>query len=120
MAHFAYMKNGFVSKVHVVENSVITDADGVEQEELGQEFLAGLHGYNPSDVIQCSYNANIRGNYPGVGYAYDEIEDAFIAPKPFESWVLDDNYDWVAPVARPDGDYMWNEGTQSWDPVSEA
>ena len=80
MAHFAHVVDGVVVGVHVVVNSVITDSDGVEQEALGQEFLAGLHGENPSDFIQCSYNGSFRGVYPGPGYSYDSVNDIFLPP----------------------------------------
>ena len=80
MAHFAHVVDGQVIKVHVVANPVITDENGDEQESLGQEFLAELWGYSPADVVQCSYNGSIRGVYPGVGYAYDEANDVFVAP----------------------------------------
>ncbi len=81
MAHFAYVQQGYVKTVHLVANPVITDEDGVEQEALGQAFLADLHGYNPDELVQCSYNANFRGVYPGPGYTYDPVADLFIAPE---------------------------------------
>jgi hypothetical protein len=81
MAHYAYVVHGVVQKVHVLANPVITDDDGVEQEALGQAFLADLHGYNPDELVQCSYNGNFRGIYPGVGYSYDRVTDVFIAPE---------------------------------------
>lgn len=80
MAHFAYVVDGVVHDVHVVVNAVIEDKNGVEQEALGQKFLAELHGYSPSQVIQCSYNGSFRGVYPGIGYTYDEVNDVFVAP----------------------------------------
>lgn len=80
MAHFAYVVNGTVEKVHVVANAVITDGDGVEQESLGQAFLSDLHGYSASDVVQCSYNASFRGVYPSRGWSYDATNDVFVAP----------------------------------------
>jgi len=80
MAHFARVIDGVVVQVHVVNNGVITDKNGVEQETLGQKFLADLHGYKPSELVQCSYNANFRGVYPGVGYSYDKALDVFVAP----------------------------------------
>lgn len=67
--------------------------------------------------IKTSYNGNIRKNYAGIGYTYDEARDAFIAPKPFESWVLnEDTCHWEAPVAYPtDGlMYEWDETTTDW------
>jgi hypothetical protein len=81
MAHYAYVVDGVVQKVHVLANPVLLDEDGVEQEALGQAFLADLHGYNPDELIQCSYNANFRGVYPGVGYGYDSVADVFVAPE---------------------------------------
>lgn len=80
MAHFAYVVNGLVENIHVVANEVITDSDGVEHESLGADFLAGLHGYDPASVIQCSYNGTIRGVYPSIGWAYDSDLDEFVFP----------------------------------------
>ena len=117
MAHFARVINGRVVKVHVLANPVITDDEGVEHEERGQTFLADLHGYEPEELIQCSYNGNFRAHYPGIGFTYDEERDAFIPPKPFESWVLDeDTCLWVAPVPYPeDGEsYTWDEDAGDW------
>jgi len=81
MAHYAYVVDGVVQKVHVLANPVLLDEDGVEQEALGQAFLADLHGYNPDELVQCSFNANFRGVYPGPGYTYDPVADLFIAPE---------------------------------------
>jgi hypothetical protein len=81
MAHFARVVDGVVQKVHVLANPVITDDDGVEHEEWGQVFLADLHGYNPDELVQCSYNGNFRGVYPGPGYTYDPVADVFVAPE---------------------------------------
>jgi hypothetical protein len=81
MAHFAYVVEGVVQRVHVLANPVITDSEGVEQEVLGQEFLANLHGLVAENFIQCSYNGNFRGIYPGVGYSYDPVTDVFTAPE---------------------------------------
>ena len=80
MAHYAYVVEGLVEGVYVLANPVITDSEGVEQEALGQEFLANLHGLVAENFIQCSYNANFRGIYPGVGYSYDPLTDVFTAP----------------------------------------
>jgi|LakMenEpi03Aug12_release.lakeMendotaPanAssembly.Ray.scaffolds.fasta_scaffold158521_2 hypothetical protein len=91
MAHFARVIDGVVVQVYVLANPVITDDEGFEHEEWGQAFLADLYGYEPEELIQCSYNANFRGIYPGVGYTYDEERDAFIPPKPEGAWVLDED-----------------------------
>ena len=80
MAYYARVIDGIVVKVHVVANPVITDGEGVEHEEWGQVFLANLHGYQPEELIQCSYNGNFRGVYPGVGFIYDSEIDEFVAP----------------------------------------
>jgi len=120
MAHFAKLGTGnIIEKVIVVHNSVITDNNGNEVEQLGVDFINKL--YNTRDVWkQTSYNGNFRKNYAGIGYTYDETRDAFIAPKPFNSWILnEDTCLWNAPVAYPQDDsrYSWNEQTLSWDIV---
>ena len=108
MAHFAEIKDNIVQRVLVIPDT---------QEHRGQEFLSNdlkLGG----TWIQCSYNNNIRKQFPGHGYIYNEEADVFIAPQPFPSWVLNDNYDWVAPVEMPtDGVYNWNEEEVRWDVV---
>jgi len=114
MAHFAKLKVGnIVEKVAVVSNDIATT------EQAGVDFLNNL--YKSRDVWkQTSYNNNIRKNFAGIGYTYDENRDAFIAPKPFDSWILnEDTCRWEAPVAYPnDGQrYIWNEQTKSWDLV---
>ena len=82
MAHFAKLENNIVIAVHSVVNEVLKDSNGVEQEQLGIDFLRNL--YNEPNAIwkQTSYNKNFRKNYAAIGYRYDEQEDAFIPPKP--------------------------------------
>ena len=80
MAHYARVIDGTVVKVHVLANAVITDSEGVEHEEWGQKFLANLHGYQPEELVQCSYNGNFRGVYPGVGFTFDPVADVFVPP----------------------------------------
>lgn len=80
MAHFARVVEGVVVQVDVVANPVITDEAGVEQEALGQEFLSGLYGFPAEQYVQCSYNGNFRGVYPGPGFTYDSVADVFVAP----------------------------------------
>mgnify|MGYP001050297689 CR=1 FL=1 len=80
MAHYAHVVNGYVRKIHVVANEVITDKNGVEQEKLGKAFLSKLWGYPSKELVQCSYNGNFRSVYPGPGFAYDPKLDQFIAP----------------------------------------
>ena len=80
MAHFAHVVDGFVTRPpHVVVNAVIENGDGIEVEALGQSFLADLWGGDPAEYVQCSYNGNMRGCYPGVGYTWDGID---FAPPP--------------------------------------
>jgi hypothetical protein len=123
MAYFAKLGTGnIVEQVISINNSVITDANGVEQEQLGNDFINKL--YNTRDVWkQTSYNNNIRKNYAGIGYSYDQTRDAFIPPKPFNSWILnEDTCLWEAPVAKPedDNEYNWNEEKTSWDLVENS
>jgi hypothetical protein len=117
MAHFAKIVTGnIVETVISIHNSVITDSNGIEKEQLGIDFINTL--YNTNDVWkQTSYNKKIRKNYASIGYTYDETRDAFIPPKPYNSWVLNESTcNWEAPVACPQDDnyYKWNEETTSW------
>ena len=118
MAHFAELdSNNVVLRVVVVNNAELLDGDGVEQESLGAAFCQGLFG---GTWKQTSYNGNTRKNFAGIGYTYDSGRDAFIAPQPYASWVLNETTcNWEAPVAMPtDGNlYTWNEETTSWDSV---
>jgi hypothetical protein len=122
MAYFAKLGTGnIVEQVISINNAVITDANGVEQEQLGNDFINKL--YNTRDVWkQTSYNNNFRKNFAGIGYQYDQTRDAFIAPKPFNSWILnEDTCLWEAPVARPTTTlednqyYSWNESIINWE-----
>lgn len=85
------------------------------QEHRGHDYCA-LDLKLGGRWVQTSYNGTIRRRYAAVGFHYDETRDAFIPPQPYESWSLDDNHDWQAPVAQPEGSYQWNEDTQAWEP----
>lgn len=115
MAHFAQLDdNNIVTQVIVVNNNELLNENGQESEAKGIAFCQSLFGGNWK---QTSYNANFRKNYAGIGSTYDSTRDAFIAPKPFPSWVLDEETcEWQPPVARPtDGKvYIWNEDNQQW------
>jgi hypothetical protein len=116
MAHFAILnESNIVTRVEVINNDVILDGDGVEQEQLGIDFLTSLYG--AGNYKQTSYNRSIRKNYAGVGYTYDAVKDKFIKSKPFASWSLDENDDWKAPITYPDDDkdYYWNEDNYQAD-----
>ncbi len=130
MAHFAELdENNVVKRVIVVDNKDTSDANGNELESIGVAFCQKLLGGNWK---QTSYNGNIRKNYAGIGYTYRADIDAFVAPQPYPSWVLDVNAQWQAPVPMPQdagtGEppkmYTWDEGTQSWvvvnSPSSQA
>tara|TARA_R100001591_G_scaffold64993_2_gene74571 strand:- start:137 stop:514 length:378 start_codon:yes stop_codon:yes gene_type:complete len=122
MAHFAKLGTGnIIEKVVVVSNDVATT------EKAGVDFLNNLYGTN--DVWkQTSYNTRggvhrlsgtpFRKNYAGVGFKYDQTRDAFIPPKSYNSWVLNEETClWEAPVIKPDDGkrYLWNEETKQWD-----
>ena len=126
MAHFAKLDNNIVLAVHVLDNHVTADSEGVEDENIGVAYLTKIHKH--SNWKQTSYNTiggvhqlggtPFRKNFAGIGYTYDAVKDAFIPPKPYSSWTLnEDTCRWEAPVAYPDDGkrYDWNEETTSWD-----
>jgi hypothetical protein len=117
MSHFAKVNNGIVEQVIVAE----------------PEFFSTFVDSSPGQWIQTSYNTHggvhtlggtpLRKNYAGIGYTYDSQRDAFIPPKPFASWALnDDTCLWGAPVAYPDDgkQYTWDETTQQWIEVTNV
>ena len=120
MAHFAILKVG-----NIVEQVVVVSNDIATTEQAGIDFLRNLYKNQHLSVIQTSYNNNIRKNFAGIGYQYDQARDAFIAPKPFNSWILnEDTCRWEAPVAQPTltqeqidnkNYYRWNETIQNWE-----
>jgi len=126
MASFAKIGlNNKVIGVLSVHNDVLKDANGVEQEVLGIDFLTKLTGwaiwkqtsYNTQGGVHKLDGTPFRKNHAGIGYTYDEDRDAFIPKQPFNSWTLnEDTCQWEAPVALPDDgkDYKWNEETTSW------
>lgn len=119
-AHFVRLENNVVVQGIVVSDKDTADEHGVEKEEIGIAFCSNLLG---GTWKQTSYNARIRKNYAGIGYTYDETLDAFVPPKPFASWVLDeDKAQWKAPVDYPteEGRFSWNESTLTWDLIAEA
>ena len=115
MAHFAKLdNNNVVLSVHVVNNDDIL-VDGQESEQRGIEYLTDIHGH--ASWKQTSYNGNFRKRYACIGDTYDASRDAFISPKPYASWVLDeDTCLWQAPVPKPDNieSYRWDEESTSW------
>jgi hypothetical protein len=131
MASFAKIGlNGKVIAVHSVVNEVLHDSNGIEQEDIGIDFLTKLHGwaiwkqtsYNTIGGVHTKGGIPLRKNFAGVGYTYDEDRDAFIPKKPYTSWVLnEDTCLWEAPVAYPTAPleenqyYSWNESIINWE-----
>jgi hypothetical protein len=114
VAHYAKIENGVVTQVIVVDNKDTADASGVEKEHIGAAFCERLFG---GTWKQTSYNGNVRKNYAGIGYSYNADIDAFVPPKPYASWILNnDTAQWESPVPMPaDGEkYTWDEATTSW------
>ena len=145
MAHYAKIgMNGKVIAVTPLEDKHLLNADGVEDERVGQEYLEKCNNWPAEMWIKTSYNTRanahssgdnskaFRGNYAGIGMTWDEDNQIFIDPKPFPSWTLDvATAQWVSPVgSRPaytdeqveqvtagthSWEYSWNESTQTWD-----
>ena len=132
MASFAKIGlNGKVIEVLSVVNEVLNDSNGIEQEVNGIDFLTKLTGwaiwkqtsYNTIGGVHNNGGTPFRKNHAGIGYTYDEDRDAFIPPKPFNSWILNETTcRWESPVVYPtDGQiYNWNEETTSWDLVDNS
>jgi len=126
MASFAKIGlSGKVIEVLSVNNEVLHDANGVEQENIGIDFLTKLTGwaiwkqtsYNTYGGVHSNGGTPFRKNHAGIGYTYDEDRDAFIPKKPYNSWILNETTClWEAPVAYPtDGQkYSWNEENKNW------
>ena len=127
MAHFAKLGVG-----NIVEQVIVVSNDIATTEQAGVDFINKL--YNTRDVWkQTSYNNNIRKNYAGIGFYYDQTRDAFIPPKLYNSWILnEDTCQWQSPIpypitntqnkinefGNPQNDlYKWNESTLTWDIV---
>jgi hypothetical protein len=109
MAHYAFLN----------ENNIVTEViTGKEETELidGLSPEEWYGNYRGQKCVRTSYNDKIRYNYAGIGYTYDPIDDAFIAPKPYPSWVLNSKKQWEPPIAHPtDGKlYAWDEESGEW------
>jgi hypothetical protein len=118
MAHFAQLdENNIVTQVIVVGNDQLLDVDNVEREELGIAFCQKLFGGNWK---QTSYNNRFRVRYAGIGFSYNPDLNAFVPPKPYPSWVLNNSTAaWDAPEPKPSGEligkkYYWDEPSLSW------
>ena len=135
MAHYAKLgANNKVIAVHVVADKDCQNADGVEDEEVGRQFLERIHSwplwkktsYNTYNGQHKNGGTPLRDNYAGIGMTYDEDNDIFITKKPYASWVLDtEKARWQSPVGEAPEltdeqinnmqSYVWNEANQSWD-----
>jgi hypothetical protein len=110
MAHYAFLD----------ENNIVTQViTGVNELELIEGKIPEVwYGeFQGQRCLRTSYNGNIRKNYAGIGFSYNEDLDAFVPPKPYESWILnEETANWDAPVARPEGEgiYIWNEENTEW------
>jgi hypothetical protein len=114
MAHFAKLdENDTVISVIVVNDEWLDD-NGTESEAKGIAALQAWSGH--PHWAQTSYNNTIRTRYAGIGYTFDRVRNAFITPKPYPSWVLDEaTTEWTAPVPMPEeGRWAWDEGTLTW------
>ena len=132
MASFAKIGlNNKVIEVLSVHNNELKDSNGVEQEVNGIDFLTKLTGwaiwkqtsYNTHGGLHNNGETPFRKNHAGIGYTYDEDRDAFIAPKPYASWILNETTClWEAPSDMPDDNqrYSWNEETTTWDLVDNS
>ena len=112
MAHYAFLN----------ANSVVTEIiTGIDETELieGLDTETWYGNFRGQSCVRTSYNGNIRKQYAGIGYTYDDVADQFVALQPYASWTLDENNDWQPPTPKPDGAYYWNEDTQTWQPFEQ-
>ena len=110
MAHYAYLDDNNIVVAVTVGKDETALIDGLDTETY---YALGT----PYTVKRTSYNGNIRKQYAGIGYTYDAVNDVFIAPQPFASWSLDENFDWQAPKPMPEGEigqWLWDEESLSW------
>jgi hypothetical protein len=108
MAHYAFLD----------ENNLVTEViTGIDETELieGLDTETWYGNFRGQVCKRTSYNNNIRKQFAGIGYSYDSVADVFIAPQPYPSWSLDENFDWQPPTPRPEGlDWYWDEESLSW------
>jgi hypothetical protein len=108
MAHYAFLD----------ENNIVTEVIvGIDETELidNLDTETWYSNFRGQVCKRTSYNNKIRKQYAGIGYKYDPNADVFIAPQPYPSWALDNNFDWQAPTPRPvEGIWYWDEATLTW------
>ena len=117
MAHYAWLdENNIVVNVTVGVNETVIQKGIGGSTEAWESFYSNATGYN---IKRTSYNGNYRKNYAGIGYTFDSERDAFIPPKPYPSWILnEDTCLWDSPVPRPEGLWGWDENSLSWVEVT--
>jgi len=108
MAHYAFLD----------ENNIVTEViTGIDETELieGLDTETWYGNFRGQTCKRTSYNNNIRKQYAGIGFTYDVVNDVFVAPQPYPSWSLDNNFDWQPPTPKPEGlNWRWNEDNLSW------
>jgi hypothetical protein len=111
MAHYAFLHNNIVTEVIV----------GIDETELIEGLTPEVWygNFRKQTCVRTSYNGNIRKQYAGIGYTYDPDNDVFIAPQPYGSWTLDENFDWQPPTPKPEGNYAWFEPNRQWIEIVE-
>jgi hypothetical protein len=107
MAHYAFLDDNNIVTEVIVGKDETELIDGLTPEEW-------YGNYRGQRCVRTSYNHNIRKQYAGIGYSYNEIGDVFVIPQPNPSWLLDENYDWQAPTPMPEGAYYWSEEDLAW------
>lgn len=115
MAHFAQINDdNIVTQVIVIADADCAGGQFPESDAAGAAFCTQLLG---GTWKQTSYNSSFRKRYAGIGSRYDAALDIFIPPQPYPSWTLDAEGNWQAPVAKPEGAYVWDEDAQQWAEV---
>ena len=114
MAYYAFLD----------QNNIVNEViPGIDETELieGLDTETWYGNFRGQTCKRTSYNNNIRKQYAGIGYTYDAVNDVFIAPQPFASWSLDENFDWQPPTPRPtEGFWYWDEDSLSWIKVEQS
>jgi hypothetical protein len=108
MAHYAFLN----------DDNVVTEViTGIDETELieGLDPETWYGNFRGQKCVRTSYNGNIRKQYAGIGFYFDQVKNVFIIPQPYPSWSLDENYDWQAPKPRPEqGNWAWDEEVGEW------
>lgn len=127
MAHYAFIKDNLVTEVIVGKDETETAPEGFSDWEAyyltkrPDQDSCKRTSYNTISNTHRENGTAFRGNYAGIGYTYDEVNDVFYPPSPYNSWSLDSNWVWQPPVAYPDDGqgYTWDEDTVSWVLIEE-